>query len=64
MLHVWGLNLDFILLDLLPLHICSFDEEILHIFGSLSPAQTGSIRWLDRKSEDVLVDRFKLILDF
>ncbi|XP_031270223.1 uncharacterized protein LOC116128614 [Pistacia vera] len=35
----------------------SFNEEILHIFGSLSPAHTGSIRWLDKKSEDVSVDR-------
>ncbi|GLT92027.1 hypothetical protein SLE2022_098860 [Rubroshorea leprosula] len=33
----------------------SFDEEILHIFGSLIPTHTGSIHWLDRKSEDVSV---------
>ncbi|KAE8716374.1 indole-3-acetic acid-induced protein ARG7-like [Hibiscus syriacus] len=31
----------------------SFDEEILHITGSLMPAHTGSIRWLDRNSEEV-----------
>lgn len=49
--------------SLTPIYICSFDEEILHIFGSLSPDHTGSIRWLDKKSEDVSVDRFKLILD-
>ncbi|XVF63725.1 hypothetical protein PTKIN_Ptkin09bG0109100 [Pterospermum kingtungense] len=30
----------------------SFDEEILHIIGSLMPAHTGSIRWLDRNSEE------------
>ncbi|KAK3198195.1 hypothetical protein Dsin_021610 [Dipteronia sinensis] len=36
----------------------SFDEEILHISGSLIPAHTGSIRWLDKNSEDVsLTDR-------
>ncbi|TXG66420.1 hypothetical protein EZV62_007695 [Acer yangbiense] len=39
----------------------SFDEEILHISGSLIPAHTGSIRWLDKNSEDVsLTDRFKI----
>ncbi|XP_022769147.1 uncharacterized protein LOC111312798 isoform X1 [Durio zibethinus] len=31
----------------------SFDEEILHIIGSLMPACTGSIRWLDRNSEEI-----------
>ncbi|KAH9759000.1 SHS2 Rpb7-N domain-containing protein [Citrus sinensis] len=31
----------------------SFDEEILHISGSLIPARTGSIRWLDKKSKNV-----------
>ncbi|GAB4852502.1 hypothetical protein Ancab_016716 [Ancistrocladus abbreviatus] len=30
----------------------SFDEEILHITGSLSPACTGSIHWLDRSSKE------------
>ncbi|KAK4852781.1 hypothetical protein QYF36_027003 [Acer negundo] len=36
----------------------SFDEEILHISGSLFPAHTGSIRWLDKNSEDAsLTDR-------
>ncbi|TXG52090.1 hypothetical protein EZV62_021259 [Acer yangbiense] len=36
----------------------SFDEEILHISGSLIPAHTGSIRCLDKNSEDVsLTDR-------
>ncbi|GMY15366.1 putative dna-directed rna polymerase i subunit rpa43 [Fagus crenata] len=30
----------------------SFDEEILHISGSLVPANTGSIRWLARHLEE------------
>ncbi|KAG8489627.1 hypothetical protein CXB51_017617 [Gossypium anomalum] len=30
----------------------SFDEEILHIIGSLISAHTGSIRWLDRHLEE------------
>ncbi|KAI4354095.1 hypothetical protein L6164_002994 [Bauhinia variegata] len=30
----------------------SFDEEILHIFGSLIPDHTGSIHWLDKNLED------------
>ncbi|KAL4650145.1 hypothetical protein ACB092_01G065600 [Castanea dentata] len=33
----------------------SFDEERLHISGSLLPANTGSIRWLARHSEDFSV---------
>ncbi|GAV67846.1 hypothetical protein CFOL_v3_11350 [Cephalotus follicularis] len=33
----------------------SVDKEILHISGSLIPAQTGSIRLLDKNSEDVLL---------
>ncbi|GKU90073.1 hypothetical protein SLEP1_g4118 [Rubroshorea leprosula] len=33
----------------------SFDEETLHIFGSLMPAHTGGIHWLDRNSKDVSV---------
>ncbi|KAK8571242.1 hypothetical protein V6N13_103371 [Hibiscus sabdariffa] len=31
----------------------SFDDEILHITGSLMPAHTGSIRWLDRNLEEI-----------
>ncbi|XP_062165510.1 uncharacterized protein LOC133872023 [Alnus glutinosa] len=31
----------------------SFDEEILHISGSLVPTNTGSIRWLAKHMEDV-----------
>ncbi|XP_054790510.1 uncharacterized protein LOC129295940 [Prosopis cineraria] len=31
----------------------SFDEEILHVFGSLKPDTTGSIHWLDKNLEDV-----------
>ncbi|PSR99606.1 DNA-directed RNA polymerase I subunit RPA43 [Actinidia chinensis var. chinensis] len=30
----------------------SFDEEILHISGSLLPAHTGSARWLDKNKGD------------
>ncbi|OMO75368.1 Nucleic acid-binding protein [Corchorus olitorius] len=30
----------------------SVDEEILHVIGSLMEAHTGSIRWLDKKSEE------------
>ncbi|XP_038715176.1 probable DNA-directed RNA polymerase I subunit RPA43 isoform X2 [Tripterygium wilfordii] len=30
----------------------SFDEAVLHFSGSLMPDNTGSIRWLDRSSED------------
>lgn len=41
----------------------SFDEEILHISGSLIPAHTGSVRWLDKKSKNVcLADRFEIVL--
>lgn len=29
-----------------------FEEEVLHISGSLLPAHTGSIRWLDKNLED------------
>ncbi|KAF3446757.1 hypothetical protein FNV43_RR11937 [Rhamnella rubrinervis] len=31
----------------------SFDEEILHISGSLTPAHTGNIPWLDKHLEEV-----------
>ncbi|KAJ7943386.1 DNA-directed RNA polymerase I subunit rpa43 [Quillaja saponaria] len=30
----------------------SFDEEILHVLGSLVPEHTGSIHWLHRNMED------------
>ncbi|XP_059636570.1 uncharacterized protein LOC132278723 [Cornus florida] len=29
-----------------------FDEEILHISGSLVPVHTGNVHWLDKKLED------------
>ncbi|TYJ28080.1 hypothetical protein E1A91_A07G233700v1 [Gossypium mustelinum] len=32
--------------------IKSFDEEILHIIGSLISTHAGSIRWLDRHLEE------------
>ncbi|BAT83487.1 hypothetical protein LR48_Vigan03g036100 [Vigna angularis] len=31
----------------------SFDEEILHVYGSLIPDHTGSIHWLDKNLEVV-----------
>lgn len=31
----------------------SFDEEILHVSGSLLPAHTGSVRWLNKNTEDL-----------
>lgn len=41
------------------IHLCSFDEEILHVYGSLIPEHTGSINWLDRNLEaDSQIDRF------
>ncbi|KAK4279993.1 hypothetical protein QN277_011679 [Acacia crassicarpa] len=33
--------------------LCSFDEEILHDFGSLKPDATSSINWSDRNLEDI-----------
>ncbi|RAL53132.1 unnamed protein product [Cuscuta campestris] len=29
----------------------SFDEEVLHICGSLSPPNTGSVQWLERNAQ-------------
>jgi hypothetical protein len=41
------------------LHLCSFDEEILHISGSIVPTNIRSIRWLAKHMEDVPpIDRF------
>jgi hypothetical protein len=34
------------------------DEEILHISGSLIPANTGSVHWLDKYFVDAAIDRF------
>ncbi|XWS14481.1 hypothetical protein CRYUN_Cryun35bG0013300 [Craigia yunnanensis] len=31
----------------------SFDEQILHIIGSLMPVHTGNIHWLDRNLEEI-----------
>lgn len=46
-------------------HLCSMDVETLHIYGSLRPAHTGSIRFLDKDMEDdALTDRFLLTLEF
>ncbi|KAF8411997.1 hypothetical protein HHK36_004556 [Tetracentron sinense] len=38
--------------DMIRFLVKSLDEEILHISGSLIPAQTGSIRWLDKHVEE------------
>lgn len=43
-------------------HICSMDVDTLHIYGSLRPVDTGSIRFLDKDmGDDALTDRFLLI---
>ncbi|XP_060673765.1 uncharacterized protein LOC107420376 isoform X2 [Ziziphus jujuba] len=39
--------------NMLRFLVKSFDEEILHISGSLVPPHTGSIWWLDRHSKEV-----------
>ncbi|KAK9065779.1 hypothetical protein SSX86_015180 [Deinandra increscens subsp. villosa] len=36
----------------------SFDEEILHMSGSLLPAHTGNVNWLDKYANEDLVERF------
>lgn len=35
----------------------SFDEEILHISGSLLPNHTGSVSWLDKPAEEAHTER-------
>lgn len=30
--------------------LCSFDEEVMHIAGSLIPANTGCVKWLEKKN--------------
>ncbi|KAI5590028.1 hypothetical protein POPTR_005G236800v4 [Populus trichocarpa] len=37
----------------------SLDEEILHISGSLIPANTGSVHWLDKYFVDAAIDSNK-----
>ena len=40
----------------------SFDEEVMHIAGSLLPANTGCVKWLEKQSEEALhMDRLVLI---
>ncbi|XP_016480750.1 uncharacterized protein LOC107801865 isoform X2 [Nicotiana tabacum] len=34
----------------------SFDEEMLHVCGSLIPTNTGSVQWLERKAEESQAD--------
>lgn len=43
---------------LILVNLCSLDEETLHITGSLIPAHTGSISWLDKYLADVTTGRF------
>ena len=44
-------------------NFCSFNEEIVHISGSLVPVHTGSIHWLAKHLEDdTATDRFQLQL--
>ncbi|CAN8234579.1 unnamed protein product [Cochlearia groenlandica] len=43
----------------LRLQVKSFDEEVMHIAGSLLPANTGCVKWLEKQSEeDLPIDRF------
>ncbi|ESQ27571.1 hypothetical protein EUTSA_v10019169mg [Eutrema salsugineum] len=39
---------------MLRLQVESFDEEVLHIAGSLMPANTGCVKWLEKQSEEAL----------
>lgn len=42
--------------------VISFDEEVMHIAGSLLPANTGCVKWLEKQSEEALhMDRLVLI---
>ncbi|CAH8284866.1 unnamed protein product [Eruca vesicaria subsp. sativa] len=38
---------------MLRLQVESFDEEVMHIAGSLIPANTGCVKWLEKQSEEV-----------
>ncbi|CAN6845428.1 unnamed protein product [Brassica oleracea var. botrytis] len=47
---------------MLRLQVESFDEEVMHIAGSLLPANTGCVKWLEKQSEEALhMDRLVLI---
>ncbi|KAF2599857.1 hypothetical protein F2Q68_00009128 [Brassica cretica] len=39
---------------MLRLQVESFDEEVMHIAGSLLPANTGCVKWLEKQSEEAL----------
>jgi DNA-directed RNA polymerase subunit E'/Rpb7 len=39
---------------MLRLQVQSFDEEVMHIAGSLLPENTGCVKWLEKKSEEAL----------
>ncbi|XP_076928450.1 uncharacterized protein LOC143592404 [Bidens hawaiensis] len=36
----------------------SFDEEVLHISGSLLPSHTGNVSWLDKYADEDLVESY------
>ncbi|KAJ4848109.1 hypothetical protein Tsubulata_051395, partial [Turnera subulata] len=40
----------------------SWDEELLHFFGSLKPVHTGSVSWLDKYLVEATTNRFQLNL--
>lgn len=38
--------------------LCSLDEEIIHISGSLAATGTGSVKWLEKRNvETQMLDR-------
>ncbi|XP_010428592.1 PREDICTED: uncharacterized protein LOC104713216 [Camelina sativa] len=39
---------------MLRLQVQSFDEEVMHIAGSLIPENTGCVKWLEKHSEEAL----------
>ncbi|CAN6935865.1 unnamed protein product, partial [Brassica oleracea var. botrytis] len=41
---------------MLRLQVQSFDEEVMHIAGSLLPANTGCVKWLEKQSEEGPLD--------
>ncbi|MFS7911218.1 hypothetical protein Hanom_Chr02g00115511 [Helianthus anomalus] len=41
----------------------SFDEETLHLSGSLLQPNTGNVNWLDKYAEEDLVERCAIFLE-
>ncbi|CAH2067440.1 unnamed protein product [Thlaspi arvense] len=39
---------------MLRLQVESFDQEVMHIAGSLVPANTGCVKWLEKQSREAL----------